>query len=358
MKILFSVPRYHPNHDGMVAGLAAAGHTVRFLARSVYPSEAHRVPVDLLGRPGQPARPRGLLPAFRAAFPYLRATRPDLVIARNADSTSYAVYLACRILGIRYLLYVQTRTGYESLSPGRRLRLRLGLWPRHTVNSACATPPPAIPGKTFDFLPFAVEPVGPPKVAYPEAPPLRLLAVAKLDQRRKNLAPLVRAAAPVLREGRASLTLAGLLGPSPDPAYADLLTTIAAEGVGARVSLRPNLPYEDSRRLYAEHDVFLLASSREPAAISPAEAMAAGLPVVCGSDNGTNYLIEPGETGFIFPDGDFEALAAQIDHFVASPSEVARMGRNARARILADFSPDAYARRLMSVVERRFGPVG
>ena len=34
MKILFAVPRYHSNHDGMVAGLLAAGDEVAFLVRS------------------------------------------------------------------------------------------------------------------------------------------------------------------------------------------------------------------------------------------------------------------------------------------------------------------------------------
>ena len=116
-----------------------------------------------------------------------------------------------------------------------------------------------------------------------------------------------------------------------------------------------NLDYAASRRLYAGHDLFVLASSREPAAISPAEAMAAGLPVICGSDNGTNYLVQPGETGFVFPDGDFAELSRRIAHFVETPSETERMGRAALRAIAETYAPEDYARRLADIVARRFG---
>ncbi len=347
MKIVFCVPRYHPNHDGMVAGLVAAGHEVAFLVRKVQAKEKHRegVPVSVLGQRGaahDPSRrPRGFLPVLRFAIGYLRRTKPDLVIARNADRTSQAVYLACRLLGIRYLLYVQSRAGFESLSAGRRLRLRLGLWPRHTINSACTAPAADIPGKTFDFVPFAVEIVGPPKTDYPLRPPIRLLAVAKLDSRRKNLVPLVRHAAPLLRSGALRLTIAGLRGQKPGSAYADLLAEIEAQGIGPEVRILENLDYARTRTLYAEHDLFVLASSDEPAAISPAEAMAAGIPVVCGSGNGTTYLIDPGQTGFVFPDGDFAEMAARIGFFAENPPEIARMGRNGLRVIAETYSPEA-----------------
>lgn len=361
MKILFCVPRYHPNHDGMVAGLLGAGHKVGFLVRKVQLKEGHRdgVPVTLLGD-GDAAkaptrRPRGFWQVLRIAYRHLRRTRPDLVIARNADRTSYAIFVACRLLGIRYLLYVQSRSGFESLGAGRRLRLRLGLWPRHTINSACAAPAAEVPGKTFDFAPFAVEVFGPAKTDYPDRPPIRVLAVAKLDQRRKNLVPLVRSVAPLLRAGAARLTIVGLVGRRPGDAYGELLGEIGAQGLGDRVTILENLDYARTRALYAENDLFVLASSDEPAAISPAEAMAAGIPVVCGSDNGTTYLIEPGETGFVFPDGDFAAMAERVGFFAENPAEVARMGRNGLRAAAGTWSPAAYARRLSDVVARRFG---
>src|SRR5688500_686966 len=175
MRILFTVPRYHPNHDGMVAGLLGAGPAVSFLVRTVAPAEKHRVPVTLV--------PDARRTPLRFLAAYLRATRPDVVVARNPDRVNYAIFLASRPLGIRYLLYVQHPGGYENLDRWRRVRLALGLWPAHTINSRAAAPAAEVAGKTFDFLPFAVEP-GPAKTAYPTKAPVRVLAVGKLDQER------------------------------------------------------------------------------------------------------------------------------------------------------------------------------
>jgi glycosyltransferase involved in cell wall biosynthesis len=348
MRVLFSVPRYHPNHDGMVAGLVAAGHEVGFVVREPHPAEPDRAGVAVTRVPARPARGflRGLL----------GSARPDVVVGRNPTRFTGALFAACRRLGIPFLLYVQYPDGYEAIGPGRRLRLALGLWPRHTVNSAAPEPARHVRGKTYDFLPFAVEP-GPGKPAYSAEAPLRLITVGKLDQARKNLAPMVRHVTPLLREGAASLTIVGFRGADPEPPYRALVEEIAARGVGERVRLVENVPHETCLRLYREHDLFLLASSRERAAISPLEAMAAGLPAVCGADNGTNYAILPGETGFVFPDRDFAGMAGLVARLCERPGEVESMGRAARRHMLASYSPGDFARRFEALVARRFGPL-
>src|SRR5690606_13626324 len=144
------------------------------------------------------------------------------------------------------------------------------------------------------FLPFAIVP-GPAKTAYPSASPIKVLTVGKLDQERKNLVPLVRHLAPLLRAGRIELSIVGRRDREVAPSYQALLDEIEAQRVTGCVRVQENLAFEAMPRLYPAFDLFVLASSAERAAISPAEAMAAGLPVVCGSDNGTNYLILPGE---------------------------------------------------------------
>jgi glycosyltransferase involved in cell wall biosynthesis len=346
MKILFVVPRYHPNHDGMVAGLLDAGHEVTFLVHRVGSGEKHREGASVIRLPG--AR------RFRFILGLLRQEPPDVVVARNIGEFSYRVFLACRFLGIPYLLYVQYPTGYENMRLGRRLRLQLGLWPRHTINSAVPVPAREVPGKTYDFMPFAID-LGPAKTAYPSAPPIKILTVGKLDQKRKNLVPLVRHLAPLLRDGQINLTMVGFLGREPAPAYRALLDEIATQRVSGRVQMQENLPFEAMPQLYPAFDLFVLASSSERAAISPVEAMSAGLPAICGSDNGTNYFILPGETGFVFPDRDFNAMAGIIERLAADPGELARMGKAARRHVAEYYSPAGYARRFEDLVARRFG---
>ena len=98
----------------------------------------------------------------------------------------------------------------------------------------------------------------------------------------------------------------------------------------------------------------VLASSAERAAVSPMEALAAGIPVICGSDNGTNFVVREGETGYVFPDGDFPAMAARVADLVADPAAAARMGRAGRRLIETEFSPAAAARRFESILARHF----
>jgi hypothetical protein len=128
MKILFAAWRYHPNYDGMIAGLTRAGHSVAFLAHFTHPTEkyadgvelciversAHDSSESLRGR--RPQWHRRIAPSFTFLYNYLRTNRPDLVIARDYSRTNYTIFLICQLLGIKYLHYTQMRPGYEPVS--------------------------------------------------------------------------------------------------------------------------------------------------------------------------------------------------------------------------------------------------
>ena len=86
----------------------------------------------------------------------------------------------------------------------------------------------------------------------------------------------------------------------------------AGLGLQDIVEIRTNMPFTDVQRLYAEHDLFVLASQGEPAAVSPLEAMARSLPVICSDSNGTACYVLPGRTGFVSRSGDATHLATCI----------------------------------------------
>lgn len=246
----------------------------------------------------------------RAAGPCLwqvvSDVRPDVVVARNPTLTSYALFLVRRARRIPFLLYVQRAAGCRL--PSRRQDA-----PRPPIPTARRSP------------------------------------CCELDAARKNHVPLVRHTAGLLRAGRMTLTIAGLRDAAPSPAYAALLDEIASQGVAGSVRVEQNLPYPETRALYAAHDLLVLASSRERASV----ALAAGLPVICGSDNGTNFVVRPGETGHVFADGDFEAMARLIAGFADRPAEIRRMGMAGRRMIGTDYSPAAAAHRFEAIVARR-----
>jgi hypothetical protein len=58
-----------------------------------------------------------------------------------------------------------------------------------------------------------------------------------------------------------------------------------------------------------------------------------------------------GETGIILPPGDARALADAILRLLHDPVEAGRLGRNARRRYEAGYTPDVMARRIEAVFE-------
>ena len=85
----------------------------------------------------------------------------------------------------------------------------------------------------------------------------------------------------------------------------------------------------------------------EPSGVAFAEAMAAGLPVVCGRPGGYEDLVDHGRTGFVA-----DTQAQVRDHVLAlrdTPALATRIGAAARASVAAYFGPD-YADRFLALL--------
>jgi glycosyltransferase involved in cell wall biosynthesis len=79
--------------------------------------------------------------------------------------------------------------------------------------------------------------------------------------------------------------------------------------------------------------------------------MACGRPVIGSSVGGITYTIADGETGFLVPPRDPEALAACLRQLLAQPELRARMGRAARARVERDFTWPTVATRTAALYQ-------
>jgi glycosyltransferase involved in cell wall biosynthesis len=121
-----------------------------------------------------------------------------------------------------------------------------------------------------------------------------------------------------------SLTLAGDTSYWPQDYRARLAEDIRGRGLDNCCFLLPNT--DDVRALYARHDVFVNASSREPFGRSIAEAQGAGLPVVSFASGGVGEIVRHGDTGFLVPHGDKEAFVKALGKFVEQPELVRTMG--------------------------------
>jgi sugar transferase (PEP-CTERM/EpsH1 system associated) len=94
----------------------------------------------------------------------------------------------------------------------------------------------------------------------------------------------------------------------------------------------------DVPELLRSMDVFVLGSLREGISNTVLEAMASGVPVVATATGGNVELVAPNETGILVAPGDSAALADAIGAYFDSEDLRRRHGREARARVVANYS--------------------
>lgn len=121
----------------------------------------------------------------------------------------------------------------------------------------------------------------------------------------------------------------------------------AAEGIVAVGPVRERaelLPY------YRQADLFVMPSLRDSFGFVFLEAMSQGVPCIGSNLNAMPEIIEHGQTGYVVPPRNPQALARAILDFYADPANRARMGAKAVARVRARFTWDHVARTLARVM--------
>jgi glycosyltransferase involved in cell wall biosynthesis len=111
---------------------------------------------------------------------------------------------------------------------------------------------------------------------------------------------------------------------------------------------------EEKAQVYNSAECLVLASWREasPAVIN--EAFACGTPVLASNVGGIGDLVVDGQTGWLFPAGDDEALASRISDVLSRPDVVASM--RPRVRELAETQLSGV--RIAAVLKKGFASVG
>ena len=85
-------------------------------------------------------------------------------------------------------------------------------------------------------------------------------------------------------------------------------------------------------------DIFVLSSLAEGFPFAALEAMAAGKPSVMTRCGGPEEVLTNGETGFLVPVADPQALAGKILELVEAPRTAAAMGKLAREEVERRYS--------------------
>ena len=79
------------------------------------------------------------------------------------------------------------------------------------------------------------------------------------------------------------------------------------------------------------------------------EAMASGRPVVCTDAGGPGEYVVDGQTGFVVPVADPEALASRIGMLLDDPALGDRLGVEGRRRTIDEFDYDRMVSDLLEV---------
>jgi glycosyltransferase involved in cell wall biosynthesis len=217
---------------------------------------------------------------------------------------------------------------------------RAGTWQRHVdrfvVMSAFAQGRFAragFPPEKMVVKPNGVDDPGPP----PEGARAGIVYAGRLSEE-KGVRVLIEAA----RRSKAWIEVIG-----EGPLAAEL-----AASAPRNVLFGGPLPRPEVRERIASAEALVVPSiCYEGSPMVIAEAFAAGTPVVASRIGALDDLVEDGRTGLKATPGDPDALARQLDRIVADKAGARLMGRRARARYEAEWSPSPNLATLMRIYE-------
>jgi glycosyltransferase involved in cell wall biosynthesis len=172
-----------------------------------------------------------------------------------------------------------------------------------------------------------------PGVDKPDSPrgprragPVRIFALGSISPRKAHNV-LVEALARI-EELDWTCVIAGSLEREPEAAEA-LIGQIAMLGLGARVTLLGEVDAAQAARLYADADIFALASVYEGYGMVFAEAQAHGLPIIATTGGAIPEAVGE-DAGILVPPGDPEAFAEALAVLIADPATRAALAEGAR----------------------------
>ncbi len=135
---------------------------------------------------------------------------------------------------------------------------------------------------------------------------------------------------------KARLIIVGGDSDEPDPQVTPELGRLQRlakkEGVSRLVTFAGRQGREALKFYFSAADVFVSTPWYEPFGITPVEAMACGTPVIGSNVGGIKFTIRDGETGYLVPPNDPDAVAERIAHLYKHPKLLTVFGQQGLRR--------------------------
>ncbi len=184
-------------------------------------------------------------------------------------------------------------------------------------------------------------------------PPYRLLAIGRLVP--KKGFPILITACHHLAKGGVNFHLI-LAGAGAQRRH--LLGLIGRYGLSGRVTLAGFVSHPEIAELLSQADLLIVPSRVDPSGDRDGiptvilEALLHEVPVVATDVSGIPEVIRPGETGWLTPPGDPEALARDILAALADPTEAGRRAQRGRQLVQQQFDSQKNYARLKTWLEK------
>ncbi len=301
-------------------------------------------------------------PPVRRLWKEMKDFNPDVVIVRNYGFVQALVLLFGHFLGSGGIIQEQ-HPKYKKKT--NKIKEFIGRMCKLIFNKPLVRVTP-IRGDTSKkttsdvyYVPFPIDAeVYRPfeKKSYVTDNRIKIISVGKFTSRRKNHTDLLAAFNEISMKYDMNLTLVGHLDDESDKHYNKIVSYINNHGFEDRVEIKTNLDHIELQQMYSDFDLFVLPSRDEPAAVSPVEAMAAGLPVICSDTNGTKEYIIHGKTGYIFNTGDRRDLTQKMEKVIQDRDKLVKMSKESIEQIKKEHLPNIYRSRMEKIIRENFTP--
>ncbi len=270
-----------------------------------------------------------------------------------ANGPATAAWVASRLSGIPFSFGAHAHDIYppdgalqEKLAVATQVRTISEVNRHYLSNLAPAA------GAKIIKIPIGVPLAGGARKTRPCRPPYRLLAIGRLVAK-KGFSTLITACHHLATEGvNFHLVLAG-----SGPQQRHLMGLIRQYGLKGRVTLAGFVPHRQIPALLNEADLLVMPSCLAPSGDRDGiptvilEALLHEVPVVATEVSGIPEVIIPGETGWLTPPGDPQALAQAIRAALSRPTEASRRAAAGQALVAREFDSWKNYARLKAMFE-------
>jgi glycosyltransferase involved in cell wall biosynthesis len=282
----------------------------------------------------------------------------DHLHAPWANGPATAAWVASRLSGIPFSfsgrahdLYPPDGALEEKMAAASFIRTNT-LINRRYLADLC----PALAGKVVNvYNGISLTPAAGPRP--PARPPFHLLALGRLVPK-KGFPVLLAACRHLDAQGvDFRLTLAG-----DGPERGKIRELVEQKGLVHRVTLPGAVPHREVARLMAAAHLLVMPSLIAPSGDRDGipnvilEALLCETPVVASAVSGIPEVIRDGDTGWLTPPGDAEALARAVAAALADPGEARRRAERGRTLVAREFDSERNYTRLKAQFEAAARP--